>query len=118
MEPTSAETFYNVILAAQAIVFLVFCYLAFRTLYRLRQRAFEVRRPSTGIGKGVLEDQRATIVTFSEFFTSPDWRTDRDRLIFVLALLFGLMLLGVKTASVMHAPQEAPAPGAPQVPLP
>lgn len=107
MNQSLAGTLQTILLIAQAITFGAFGYYSFRALFALRRRAFEVRNPTESIGKGLIEDQRATVVTFAEFASAPQWRRDRNRLALIVALLFALM--GVSAIIAAHTLPEGRA---------
>ncbi|MEZ5898311.1 MAG: hypothetical protein R3D51_02350 [Hyphomicrobiaceae bacterium] len=107
MDQTLADTLQTVILIAQAVTFGAFCYYSFRALFALRRRAFEVRNPTESISKGLIEDQRATVATFAEFASAPQWRRDRNRLALIVALLFALM--GLSAIIAAHTMPEGKA---------
>ncbi|RMF40397.1 MAG: hypothetical protein D6754_03260 [Alphaproteobacteria bacterium] len=78
-------------LAALVLCFAIWMVNMFRTLYRLKARAEERLRdggggPVAGIGN--------TASTFGEFFTRPEWRRDRRRLLVMTATLFAVIAIG------------------------
>ncbi len=97
-----------VILTLQGLVFAAFTYFAFRTLFRLRGHALKVKRPHTGLASEVLERQRADLVTFRYFAVAPEYRTERRRLLALVASLFALIGFQIALTD-RNSPQGAPA---------
>ncbi|HMO72097.1 MAG TPA: hypothetical protein PKC84_10735 [Paracoccaceae bacterium] len=76
-------TLHYVLLAAQAVVFVVWAFVAFRILFRLRARAgAETGLPFPGVG--------ATLRSLAGFLRRPEDRADRRRLSVLTLALFGL----------------------------
>jgi hypothetical protein len=104
----------SVILALQSMIFAALGFMMFRTLFRLRRRAIEIKRPHSGIVSDVIERQRADFATFREFATADAHRTDRRLIIGLVITMFALIGLQIHLAPPREldpaASTAAPAP--------
>jgi len=77
-------------LLAQGLVFLLWAYLMFRTLFRLARIAQDRQ---TRAGGGPIPGPGQTLRAWHDFATRAEHRPDRNRLIAVTLLLFALIAL-------------------------
>ncbi len=78
------------LLGLMAIVFVVWAVTAFRVLFDLKKIA-DVRRKAENAG--LFRSQGITNEIFREFFTKPEHRKNRRRVVLLTALLFGIIIL-------------------------
>jgi hypothetical protein len=106
-----------VILALQSMVFAALSFIMFRTLFRLRRRANEIKRPHSGIASEIIERQRADFATFREFATADAHRTDRRLIIGLVITMFSLIGLQIHLAPAREL-HRAPSSATPEMPRP
>ncbi|RMD93942.1 MAG: hypothetical protein D6811_03920 [Alphaproteobacteria bacterium] len=93
------SVFEAIWLGLMAIAFVAWVVTMMRTLYRLKARADERLRESRGGGLGTGIANTAT--TFGEFFTRPEWRRERLRLLLLTVVLFAI----IGTGPILWAPR-------------